>query len=244
MSLPVIFQFATPDPDVCPTTFTEQVAALNELAEGEITTDLKTYVYGSDTPAVEDQDKVWERTDANGRPIGRYVYYDGNWRREYPVGIGTIVMYNGDPGEDFPEDGGRGEVGGMFDGWQLCNGENGAPDLSDKFIVGAKMSDLAVGYPEGSGPWKSAVSGEGLQTGGINEITLNADNTFVPARSGITVGLETTDGVAPSPTGDLYGPNTTYPTTIGAGEDEVVPDAIPVLPPYYALAFIVFKGYA
>jgi hypothetical protein len=36
----------------------------------------------------------------------------------------TVVMWSGDPAE-------------LADGWQVCDGTNGAPDLTDRFLVGA-----------------------------------------------------------------------------------------------------------
>lgn len=245
MSLDVDILFDTPAPETCPTTFAELVSELQSLVSGEVTTEIIPYIVGVDTPAAEDQDKVWERLDANGRPIGRYVFYDGNWRKEYTVGVGAIMLYNGDPALDFGETGGRGTIGGQFDGWQLCNGENGSPDLSDRFIVGAKMSDLAVGYPEGDGPWKTSVSGETTQSGdGVSEITLDADTTYQPSVASVVVGKHEATGNTPASDGPLYGSNLTYPLTIVpavAGNTE--PDAIPTLPKYYALALIVFIGY-
>jgi len=39
---------------------------------------------------------------------------------------GTITIYNGD-------------LGMLPDGWQICDGENGTPDLRDKFILGSDI---------------------------------------------------------------------------------------------------------
>lgn len=243
MSLDITVQFDVPAPETCPATYGELIEDLNTRVSATITTEIKPYVFGADTPAVEDQDKVWERVDANGRPLGRYVFYDGSWRREYPVGIGAIMMYSGDPAIDFAETGGRGTIGGMFDGWNLANGENGTPNLSDRFIVGAKMDDLAVGYPEGNGPWKTTVTGESTQSGdGVHEITLTAENTFRPPIPAIKVSKWEADGNALNAAGDLYGRGSTF-DLVPADAGNTEPEVIPTLPKYYALAYIAFIGY-
>ena len=50
-----------------------------------------------------------------------------------------------------------GAINAIPDGWALCNGENGTPDLRDRFIVGAG-NDYVVGG-----------------TGGSSEVTLTID---------------------------------------------------------------------
>lgn len=56
-----------------------------------------------------------------------------------------IVPYDGiifadlsaaDVAAEFDSDG-LGNVGGRFDGWQICNGNNGAPDLTSSYVVAA-----------------------------------------------------------------------------------------------------------
>lgn len=246
MSFDLTLGFDNPDPEECPVTFQDVITLLNALIRGSLDGDFIPYVTGAATPAVDDQDKVWHRLDAQGRPIGAYVYYSGSWRKQYTASIGQISYYNGDPDVDFGETGGRGTVGGEWDGWQLCNGENGSPNLSDKFIVGAKMDDLSTGYPNGDGPWTTGVSGESTQEGaGVHEITLNADNTFRLQTDAVTLGYWQADGNTPNAAAGLIG-------RAGGGSDfdlidadagKEEPDAIPTLPPYYALALVVFIGY-
>lgn len=242
----VNISFANPGPDECPLTFTDLVALLNTLISGEIEGEFVAYVTGVAIPAVDDQDKVWHRVDAQGRPVGTYVFYQGAWRKEYSVPVGTIAMYSGDPSIDFSGSGHKGTVGGEWDGWAICSGENGSPNLSDKFIVGAKMDDLATGYPDG-GPWQTGVSGATTQQGdGVHDITLTAQNTFRPAKAALKVGIwHAGEDNGPNAQGTLFGFS-------GAGADRDIidadpgnetPDAIPTLPPYYALAYVIFQGY-
>src|SRR4051812_45928039 len=122
----------TPDPEDCPATFTELVTLLGELIHAELVGSYIPYVTGAETPSMDDTDKVWHRLDTTGRPIGTFVYYSGAWRREYTGNTSEITMYSGDPATDFSGAGGLGTIGGDWDGWALCNGSNGTPDLSDR----------------------------------------------------------------------------------------------------------------
>lgn len=241
MSLPVDIQIANPDPDAAPTTFVELIELLRTLITAEVTGDYQPYVQGSSTPSVDDQDKVWHKTDGAGRPLGTFKYYDGEWRRQYTGRPDMILMYKGDPSVDFAGTGGLGTVGGEWDGWALCNGNNGTPDLSDKFIVGSHMSDLASGYVGGA--HKTNVSGSTTQTGGVAEVTLDNDNTYRPARSALQVRKWEADGNTPDSGAGLYGSGTPDVTLLDADAGNETPDAIATLPPYYSLAFVAFVGY-
>lgn len=243
MSFLITITIDDPSPEDCPTTLAEERELLRNAISGELVGDFIPYVTGAATPDVDDQDKVWHRVDANGRPIGTYVFYSGSWRRQYTVPVGTVAMYSGDPGVDFSGADGAGTVGGEFDGWQLCNGLNGAANLSDKFVVGAKMDDLAIGYPEGNGPWKTSVTGETLQSGGVKDITSTVDNTYRRAFDAIQMSLWEADGNTPNVAGDLWGLGAGH-TLLSADAGNLTPTAILTVPPFFALAFIQFKGYA
>lgn len=240
---PVTVGFDDPDPNDCPVTFSDLVTLLNALAHGEIQGEIIPYVTGAATPAVDDQDKVWHRIDSIGRPLGAYVFYSGSWRKQYTANIGQVVMYSGDPGVDFAGAGHAGTVGGEWDGWQLCSGENGSPNLSNKFVVGAKMDDLAVGYPDGDGPWKTSVDGTTQQeAAGVHEITLDNSNTYRPAIPALKAGRWHADGNAADVSGGLYGLGSDS-TLSAADAGNPAPLAIPTLPPYYSLAYVIFVGY-
>ena len=92
------------------------------------------------TPGVSDQDKVWFELDANGRPVSIKVFWNGNWRRVYNGMMGEVRGYTGNPGDDFDSTG-WGKKMGEYDGWHLCNGNDGAPDFSDQFLIGAHMNN-------------------------------------------------------------------------------------------------------
>lgn len=240
-AIPVIITLGNPGPDDCPTNLTETFAFIRELISAEILANIVPYITGATTPAVEDQNKIWHKVDVNGRPLGTYVFYSGAWRKQYSGKLGEIVFYSGDPAADFSETGGKGTVGGDWDGWQLCNGNNGSPDLSDKFIVGAKMSDLGVGYS--GNEWKTTVSGDTLPSGGAKDITLTDATTFRPAHDAITMSNWQADGNSPNSGGGLWGLGGGH-VILPADAGNATPTAIPTLPPYIAFGYALFQGYA
>ncbi len=52
---------------------------------------------------------------------------------------GAIVMFAGDIDQVFDVEG-TGRKDTPYEGWQLCNGKNGAPDLQDRFVAAAGRS--------------------------------------------------------------------------------------------------------
>lgn len=241
MALPVDVEIAEPDPSAAPTTFSELIELLRELITAEVTGTYLPYVTGSATPDVGDQDKVWHRTDGGGRPLGTFVYYSGAWRRQYIGNPNMILMYTGDPSVDFAGTGGLGTVEGEWDGWALCNGNNGTPDLSDKFIVASHMSDMTIGYA--GGQHSTNISGATTQSGGAAQVTLDDSNTYRPARAAVQVAKWEADGNTPNAGGGLYGV-TSGVDLLPADAGNETPDAISILPSYLVLAYAKFVGFA
>lgn len=121
-------------------------------------------------------------------------------------------------------------------GWVLCNGTNGTPDLTDKFIIGAGGS-----YAVDS-------------TGGSTTYTINASQnvmTASPTITGITAIAHGT-GLVKAGTGTSFTflTNTNNHTIVDGGHShEVIPSMITiveginqnrytVIPPFYALCYI------
>lgn len=106
------------------------------------------------------------------------------------------------------------------DGWALCNGSNGTPDLRNRFIVGAG-SDYEVG-----------------STGGAREVTLTVSqippHTHSFAQRAIVEDAEEDDG----DNFTVNGNNRQTETTGSAGGGQPHENR----PPYYALAFIMRKS--
>jgi hypothetical protein len=61
---------------------------------------------------------------------------------------GGIVMFHGDIDTSFDPQG-RGRKNTPYEGWQLCNGNNGSPDLQDRFIAAAGRK-YPMGHKSGS----------------------------------------------------------------------------------------------
>jgi len=57
--------------------------------------------------------------------------------------IGGIIMYSGSIAGLFNGDG-EGVAGTKMDGWAICNGIDGRPDLTGKFIVGADINENSL----------------------------------------------------------------------------------------------------
>lgn len=94
---------------------------------------------GSAPPSSSLTNKVWFKIDGAGRPLGVFMFYNGNWRKVYNGVYGDIKMYLGNGGNF---DGtGRGVVGSDCDGWAICNGGNGTPNMTDgRFPAGGSWN--------------------------------------------------------------------------------------------------------
>ncbi|MBL7157322.1 MAG: hypothetical protein ISS92_04055 [Candidatus Omnitrophica bacterium] len=129
---------------------------------------------------------------------------------ELPSGV--IVMWSGAI-VDIPE------------GWALCDGTNGTPDLRDRFIVGASQDDGPIA--------KTTVKGSLQQIGGEHEHTLT-ENELASHHHTVYASSTTGGGsqiVADSGGGSdsVYNENTSNTGSDAAHEN---------CPPFYALAFI------
>jgi hypothetical protein len=102
---------------------------------------------GSSPPSSSLTNKVWYKTDAAGRPLGVYMFYNGNWRKVYTGAIiGEIRLYVG--GQAAFDASGRGLIGGDLDGWAVCNGNNGTTNLVNYLPTAGHMGQ-SVGKPDG-----------------------------------------------------------------------------------------------
>ncbi len=129
-------------------------------------------------------------------------------RRSGAVPKGVIVMWSG-------------AIAAIPAGWVLCDGNSSTPDLRDKFIVGAKQDDGGVA--------KTNLTGSLSQAGG----SLSHNHDF------------TTNGHihAQGPGGSTDDESGVRDYADGAGDtaenyDSGTTDNKDVVPPFYALAFI------
>lgn len=172
----------------------------------------------------------------------------------FPVGM--IVMWSG-------------SIGSIPAKWALCNGSNGTPDLRNRFVVGAG-STYSVGGTGGATTDTATTASDGAHdhggvTGGhaLTEAELAAHNhriygTNNASNSNADGWLNTSNMSVP---GEDVGPHAYRDTNTGgteiientgSGSEHTHPIAsggahthsvvVDTVPPYYALAYIMFTG--
>ncbi len=270
MNPDIVTSIGHADPTASPITVNELIDLLNTLITSELQGSYLPYVIQHATPDVDDRDKAWIELDTAGRPIAIKVWYPGNqgaWRRIYNGMIGEIRGYSGDPSIDFDKNSDgiytSGKIGLTYDGWYLCNGLNGTPNLSDKFLLGAAMDN--VGKDGYAGGWQAAITGPdgtvtGYKTGGKFIETIVEDNLplLSNAAAGDTAGLwiygNEAKEDAPHPGTKVALVDSHYANAIpqqvnltenaiGGAYGKSPPTPLWTVDPFVAMAFIQFKGY-
>ncbi len=128
---------------------------------------------------------------------------------------GMIVMWSG-------------TIGSIPEGWKLCDGQNGTPDLRSRFIVGAATPGAVLS----NGLTIKSVNG----VGGEERVTLNVKQ--IPSH---THGYRGDTGSAAGHSHEWernsasHQDNSSQTNSTGGGESH------DNMPPYYALAFIMKK---
>ena len=138
------------------------------------------------------------------------------------IPIGGIILWSG-------------SVATIPDGYALCNGSNGTPNLRNKFILGAYSDNASVAYP--NVPPNS--------TGGSANAVVVSHNHAITDPGHAHSTYATDDGGRNDDTtaqgGQTYlqrGYNTLSNTTGITINDQGVSGTNANLPPYYALAYI------
>ena len=152
------------------------------------------------------------------------------------VPIGGIIMWSG-------------AINSLPSGFYLCNGENGTPNLVNRFIVGAGDSYAVDGYggnneitlASGQIPEMTTSDPSPSLTGAVTKVseTFNDSGTvsgIFTKEAGFNEG-NTPKTVDTSATGKLS-IDATHTHTVGNSS----PSTVDIRPPYYALAFIMYKG--
>jgi hypothetical protein len=196
---------------------------------------------GSSPPSSSLTNKVWYKTDAAGRPVGVFMFYNGNWRKVYTgVGIGHIIMcafYQG-----LFDGTGRGIIGGDWDGWAVCNGQNGTPNLEGYFPVGGANGD-GFGFP---GTWVTDADGIAWRPSGGQRTRISLTMANLPVMVAHSHILSAQFGnIGPAfgvSTNDPSSQDYQLPVTDANG---VHPSnaALPFQHLYIALGFLMFLGY-
>ena len=139
-----------------------------------------------------------------------------NTTLEFVVPAGGIIMWSG-------------SVGNIPSGWALCDGNNGTPNLTNKFVIGAGNS-YAVNATGGS---KDAVVVS--HSHGITDNGHDHDLRYTNSDSGDGFVNESGSGEAPNSPDTVSIQSATTGITIN---NEGVSGTDKNLPPYLALAYI------
>ncbi len=232
MNPPVVITVGSADPNAAPLTVNELFTLLQTVISGQIIGSYIPYIIGSSTPSVDDQDKAWIQLDTSGRPLAIKTFFGGLWRRVYNGMINEIRGFWGDPTvlTDWDANG-HGIAGGEYDGWQLCNGLNGSPNFTDKFIIGGHLDNSAghIGYNSG---WQTFIDGVAdLKTGGFSYIpiqTVHVPNLTVPEIPAIPAipAIPPIPPIPPIPAGPII-PAHTISIDIGGNEYKADADHTP-----------------
>jgi microcystin-dependent protein len=133
---------------------------------------------------------------------------------------GAILMWSGDPGK-------------LPSGWVLCNGQDGTPDLSSRFIVGYDPKDTLYNYAKTRNTGGEAKHTLTQAEMGTHTHTVKSAGKAVGSHRHQYIGFDTTEASANV---DVYGSSTEGATKT------TDPVAHENRPPYMVLAFIMYVG--
>lgn len=197
--------------------------------------------------------------------------FSGDNEHSGDTNITGTLMQNGVPARTVPVRGvimWWGEVADIEEGWQLCDGTNGTPDLRDKFVIGARQDD--------AGAAKTNITGALTTSGGSKDAVLpshthgaavgnqSADHTHTGTTNttgdhihsaAVDIGGRYTAAGATGAGAGNTAPAGSHSHTVTTGvqsaphnhvvtnSTEGVSPTNANLPPYYALAFIACMPY-
>lgn len=195
-------------------------------------------VYRLDTPGVENQAITNAKIDTGAVSTQKVDASINNAL----VPINGIIMYSGLQA-DIPAN------------WAICDGNNGTPNLVNKFVVAAASFDV------GTEEWRTSVDGTSKESGGAATKTLGTnelpahthekgtlavtggDHNHTYDRSNVTTqnigGSSGTRnvGVTETNTGDSGDLTLTVSGSTG-NQSGTTGEAFDILPPFYAIAYI------
>jgi hypothetical protein len=192
---------------------------------------------GSIQPSSSITQKVWFQIDAAGRPIGIRMFYNGNWRLLYTGSVGDVKPYARSL-SGLVDGTGKGIMSGSLDGWALCDGRNGTPNLVNQFVVCADNITNLTTNVNPSSP-NSRQGGAATHVIGRTNLPnmvarlLKKSFSFVHGGEG---GEELYKAATTADDWPIVQQNTGLPVGGSAPVNHV--------PPYYSLMYLMFIGYA
>ena len=151
---------------------------------------------------------------------------DINTGVNFSVPAGGIIMWSG-------------ATNAIPTGWVLCDGQNGTPDLRDKFVIGASAGSGDTSYP-GLSP--NATGGSAAATLPQHNHTATSTSTSTSTFSGsgnvIQGGGVYGEGGGSGTIANSGSVSTTTTTTTTIANEGVADTSLANLPPYMALAYI------
>ncbi|WP_291986641.1 hypothetical protein [Candidatus Accumulibacter sp. ACC007] len=142
------------------------------------------------------------------------------------VPVGAIMMWSGAP-QNLP------------DGWKLCNGDNGTPDLRGRFVVGYDPNASDYKEPNSEGSRKSNQTTVTILRHRHllgRPIDVIGTHSHTGAGLGVTTDRAKSRGKALENYDDYAGRG--FGMTEWSGDDQI----LDIRPPYYVLAYIQYKG--
>jgi hypothetical protein len=185
-------------------------------------------------PGPDDRDVLWNRISNIGAPLGIYTYYNGAWRR-YPMSpVGQRSFYTGPITGVFDPTSLVGLPGTEWDGWKI--------DLTFANLFPVIASD----YDAQTGAWRTMVGGSEQQQGGFANVTLGFANVPLASTPGLSCFLHAR---ANPGVGDfvLWGDQSAAgglneKVLIAPNPGNPAPQSFQILPPFVAMAQVVFVG--
>lgn len=191
------------------------------------------FVQQTTPPGPEQQDYQWILESNIGVPLYQLCFFNGEWRRFPTAPIGAEVLFSGDPSLYFDPITRLGLHGGQWDGWGIDT------DVAGVFpILTYTYSTVGLG-------WTVNWNGVDTNIGGVQQILLDASNTYRPATNGLTLYGWEADGNHPGGAARLLGLfNTGAPANVLIPPDpgNPTPPFIRTWPSFVAKAGISYRG--
>jgi len=183
--------------------------------------------------------------DSASPPIGTYLLESEVRPFTTKLGItpqNGIIMYSGSISNFLGE--GLGKKGTPVEGWALCNGANGTPNLRGQFVIGYNPADSdfdAIGKSGGNKTKDLRHRHVVLQRDPTTNTDIAMKTSSITDTDTVEVSKKTistfqtgANDIAYEDPSDIYGP--TNPTNFFSGT--AGSETTDVMPPYYTLAYI------